>query len=105
MIELFFYIYAQKWDVGVEIGKTWFSIFYIYGKNYAMGIEKLALKNFGGKVFLHIAEKVPDWYRKWDDMLKSAASATQNETKWNVSVDSKGVKENRPCWLLFTVFK
>ena len=70
MIELFFYIYAQKCGVGVEIGETRFLIFYIYDKNYVMGVENLALKNFGDKIFLHIAEKVSDGYRKCDDMLE-----------------------------------
>ena len=77
MIELFFYIYAQKWDVGVEIGETWLLIFDIYDKNLAVGVENMAHKNFGGKIFLYIAENVPDGYRKCEDMLE----------------------ENRPHWL------
>ena len=77
----FFYIYEKKYLVGIEFVEEVFITFYIYDKNLAVGVENLALSNCGGKVFLHIAEKVPDWYRKWDDMLKSAASATQNETK------------------------
>ena len=54
-----------------------------------MGVENLALKNFGGKIFLHISEKVPDGHRKWDDMLKRTALATQSESKRNVPGDSK----------------
>ena len=46
-----------------------------------MGVENFQFKNLGGKIFLHISEKVPDGHRKWDDMLKRAASATQNGTK------------------------
>ena len=46
-----------------------------------MGVENLQFKNLGGKIFLHISEKVPDGHRKWDDMLKRAALATQSESK------------------------
>ncbi len=34
-----------------------------------MGVENLQFKNLGGKIFLHIAEKVLNGYRKWNDML------------------------------------
>ena len=77
---LFFYIYEKKCFVGIEFVEEVFSAFYIYDKNLAVGVENLAFKDFGGKIFLHIAEKVPLGYRKWDDMLKRAASTTQNES-------------------------
>ena len=54
-----------------------------------MGVENLAFKDFGGKIFLHIAEKVPDGHRKWDDMLKRAALATQSESKRTVPLTHK----------------
>ena len=54
-----------------------------------MGIENLALKNFGDKIFLHISEKVSDGYRKWNHMLKRATSTTQNESKRTAPTDSK----------------
>ena len=57
-----------------------------------MGVENLALKNFGGKIFLHISEKVPDGHRKWDDMLKRTALATQSESKRNVPGDSRRLR-------------
>ena len=56
--------------MGIEFVEEVFITFYIYGKNLAVGVENLALRNCGGKVFLHIAEKVPDGCRKWDNMLK-----------------------------------
>ena len=42
--------------------------------------------------FLHISEKVPDGHRKWDDMLKRTALATQSESKRNVPGDSRRLR-------------
>ena len=66
----FFYIYEKKYLVGIEFVEEVFTTFYIYDKNLAVGVENLAPKNFGGKIFLYIAEKVPDGHRKCDDMLE-----------------------------------